>query len=363
LNMRHTPRMGLNYEGDKWRINTDLGLLHTSLENKNFLEETSFDNSYDNLFIRAQVRYEIERSKSLSLRYDTNTDIPSIRQLQPVVDRTNPLHIVVGNPELRPSYRQRINFDYRNFDFATRSGFSSWLNMSFTDNNVVSVTTVDEDLVRNTTYTNVNGSKNASVGASYIKQIKDENQEFRFSIRLNTSYNKNVGFINAVKYNAESYSMSPNIGFTYSIEELFEINPNYDLTYHNISYDINPDRDEEIINHRVGLGVTSYWPKNVVFGNDLSYNYFGNVSPGFDNTSILWNMSLGYKFLKDDATIKVNVYDLLDQNVDTRRIIGDDYIQDTRSLILTRYAMLSFTYKVGNFGGSTPGESRRRRFR
>jgi len=360
---RHTPRLGLNYEGDKWRINTDLGLLHTSLKNENFLEATSFDNSYNNLFMRAQVRYEIERSKSFSLRYDTNTDIPSIRQLQPVVDRTNPLHIVVGNPELRPSYRQSINFDYRNFDFATRSGFSSWLNMSFTDNNVVSVTTVDEDLVRNTTYTNVNGSKNASVGASYNKQIKDENQEFRYSIRLNTSYNKNVGFINAVKYNAESFSVSPNIGFTYAIDELFEINPNYNLTYNNISYDINPDRDEEIINHRVGLGITSYWPKNVVFGNDISYNYFGNVSPGFDNTSILWNLSLGYKFLKDDATIKVNVYDVLDQNVDTRRIIGDDYIEDTRSLILTRYAMLSFTYKLGNFGGGPPGGGRGRRFR
>jgi hypothetical protein len=360
---QHTPKLGLNYEGDKWRVNTDLGLLHTSLENENFLEETSFDNTYNNPFVRAQVRYEIERSKSLSLRYDTNADIPSIRQLQPVVDRTNPLHIVVGNPELRPSYRQSINFDYRNFDFSTRSGFFGWINMSFTDNNVVSVTIVDEDLVRNTTYTNVNGAKSANVGTSFNKQIKDGKTEFRYSIRLNTSYNKNIGFINAVKYNAESYSISPNFGFTYAIEELIEINTNYNLSYHNTSYDINADRDEETINHRIGLGVTSYWPKNVVFGNDISYNYFGNVSPGFDNTSILWNLSLGYKFLKDDATIKVNVYDLLDQNVDTRRIIGDDYIQDTRSLILTRYAMLSFTYKLGNFGGSPHGVGRRGRSR
>jgi len=360
---QHTPKLGLNYEGDKWRVNTDLGLLHTSLENENFLEETSFDNTYNNPFVRAQVRYEIERSKSLSLRYDTNADIPSIRQLQPVVDRTNPLHIVVGNPELRPSYRQSINFDYRNFDFSTRSGFFGWINMSFTDNNVVSVTIVDEDLVRNTTYTNVNGAKSANVGTSFNKQIKDGKTEFRYSIRLNTSYNKNIGFINAVKYNAESYSISPNFGFTYAIEELIEINTNYNLSYHNTSYDINADRDEETINHRIGLGVTSYWPKNVVFGNDISYNYFGNVSPGFDNTSILWNLSLGYKFLKDDATIKVNVYDLLDQNVDTRRIIGDDYIQDTRSLILTRYAMLSFTYKLGNFGGSPHGGGRRGRSR
>jgi len=54
---------------------------------------------------------------------------------------------------------------------------------------------------------------------------------------------------------------------------------------------------------------------------------------------------------------------VLDQVVDTRRIIGDDYIQDTNSLILTQYAMLSFTYKLSNFGGQSgrPGGPPRRR--
>lgn len=67
--------------------------------------------------------------------------------------------------------------------------------------------------------------------------------------------------------------------------------------------------------------------------------------------------------IKGRATIKVNMYDLLDQNVDTRRVIGDDYIQNTRSLFPTRYAMRSFTDKLGNFGGSTPNGGRQRRFR
>lgn len=155
---------------------------------------------------------------------------------------------------------------------------------------------------------------------------------------------------NAMLYNAERYSLSPSIRLTYAIEEVLEINPNYQLNYTSTTYDINPNRDAEVIDHRIGMEATTYWPKNLVFGNDISYNYFGNVSPGFDNSAILWNMSLGYQFFKERATLKINVYDLLDQNVDTRRIIGDDFVQDTKSLILTRYAMLSFTYKVSNFG-------------
>ena len=226
--------------------------------------------------------------------------------------------------------------------------------MNFTDNNVVSVTTVDEDLVRNTTYTNVDGAMSADLGAAYNKQMKNGPKEFRYRAQLRASYDKTIGFTNAVKYNAERYSLSPGLRLTYAIEDLVEINPNYQLTYNSTKYDINPDRGEDFTNHKLGLETTTYWPKNVVFGNDISYNYFGNVSPGFDNSSILWNMSLGYQFLKEKATLTVKIYDLLDQNVDTRRVIGDDYIQDTQSLILTRYGMLSFTYKLSNFGGAEP---------
>lgn len=360
--LRHTPNLGMNYEGNAWRVNTDVGVINTRLQNENFFSENSFDNTYNNLFVRARVRYELERSKSLSLRYNTNADIPSIRQLQPVVDRTNPLNIVVGNPELRPAFRQSFGFEFRNFDFTNRSGIFSSIDLNFTENSVVPVTSIDEDLVRTTTYTNVDGAKSANARVFYNKQIKKDAVEFRYRTGINAGYSNNVGFTNAVLYNAERISLTPSIRLTYAIEEVMDINPHYQLNYTSTTYDINPNRNAEVIDHRAGLEATTYWPKNVVFGNDISYNYFGNVSPGFDNSAILWNMSLGYQFFKDRAALKVNVYDLLDQNVDTRRIIGDDFVQDTRSLILTRYAMLSFTYKLSNFGGQEmPGNDRGRR--
>ncbi len=348
---RHVPNAGLNYEGETWRINTDVGLLHTQLENENFLEDATLDNTYNNLFVRARVRYELERSKSLTVSYNTNANVPSIQQLQPVTDRTNPLNIRRGNPGLRPTFSQNIRLNYRNFDFSTRTGVFSWFNMNFTDNNVVAVTTVDEDLVRTTTYTNVDGAMNADLGTFYNKQYKKDAREFRYRLGMRGNYNRNIGFTNDVQYTAERYSLSPSLQFTFAIEELLDINPSYELTYNDTQYDINPNRNEDFVNHRIGFQATSFWPENVVFGNDISYNYFGNVSPGFDNTSILWNMSLGYQFWDEDATLKVKVYDLLDQNIDTRRIIGDDFIQDTSNLILTRYAMLSFTYKFEKFGG------------
>jgi hypothetical protein len=56
----------------------------------------------------------------------------------------------------------------------------------------------------------------------------------------------------------------------------------------------------------------------------------------------------------------VKVFDLLDQNVATRRFTGDDFIQDTQELVLQQYFMLSFTYKFSKFGGKDPNQSGRR---
>ena len=359
--IRNTPSLGLNYDHEAWRINTNFGLLNTTLKNENLLNPVNFDNTYNNLYLSARIRYELERSKSVYLNYRTDANTPSIRQLQPVADRTNPLNIVIGNPELRPAYSHNIDGGFRSFNFGAGggSGIFSSFSLDFTENQVVSVSTVGDDLRRTTTYANVDGAMSAGVRLFYTKSTRKEEQEFRYRVSLTGNYNKNVGFTNGTLFNSKRFSVSPGIRLTYAIQEYFELNPSYSLTYNDTQYSINADRNEDFINHRVGFEATTFWPKNVIFGNDVSYNYNGNVSPGFQNSSILWNTSLGYQFLDEKATLKLKVYDLLDQVVDTRRIIGDDYIQDTNSLILTQYAMLSFTYKLSNFGGKSGAGNRR----
>ncbi|UJH92302.1 outer membrane beta-barrel family protein [Antarcticibacterium sp. 1MA-6-2] len=353
---KNIPNVGVNYEGEKWRLGTEIGLLNTTLETSNFLEEDSFSNSYNNLFLEANVRYEISRSKSVYLNYNSDAGIPSINQLQPVVNLTNPLNVFIGNPDLRPSYTQTLRGGYRNYDFSKRSGFFSYGSVTFIDNSIVSVTTTEEDLVRTTTYANVDGAINSNIGASYSKQFKKEKREFSYRLGMNANYDKRVGYTNEFLFNAKRYTLGPSLNLTYAIEDYFSLNPGYRLSYTESQYDINASRNESFTNHYLTLEATTFWPKNFILGNDISFNYFGNVSPGFDNTSLLWNISLGYKFLNDDATLKIKVYDMLNQNVSTQRMVGDDFIQDTQNLILRRYAMLSFTYKLSKFGGKDPND-------
>jgi hypothetical protein len=165
-----------------------------------------------------------------------------------------------------------------------------------------------------------------------------------------------------VQFNSETLSLTPQLSVRYEIDDLISIDPNYQLTYNNATYSLNTGRDQNFINHNLGLELTTYWPKNFIFGNDISYQHIGNMSPGFKNDFVLWNMSLGYKLLGDDGIFKVKVFDVLDQNISTSRYTGEDFIQDTQQLVLEQYVMFSFTYKFSKFGGKDPNDRRRGRF-
>ena len=355
--IKHIPNVGLNYERTKWRTSFNVGLLNTSLDSENFIAETGLEKDFNNLYLSSNIRYEIKRGSSLYLYYNTDTNIPSIRQLQPVEDITDPLNVIVGNPNLDPAFSHRVNFGYHNFDFATRSGISTYGSLTVTQDQVVPFT-ITEGLLSRTTYTNVDGTIDANLGSSYNKRYKKEQTEFSYRLGASLGYGRQVGFTNLRKFNADRYSLRPTIRLGYSYNELIEFNPRYELSYVLTNYDINMGREEEFTNHTIGLEATTYWPENVVFGNDFSYNYFGNVAPGFDPTAILWNMSLGYQFLDDDATLKIKVYDLLNENVSTSRTTGQDFVEDRQELILEQYFMLSFTYKLSKFGGKDPNKGR-----
>ncbi len=358
---KHRPNVGLVYRDDKLRASISGGLENVRLKNKDLFSQTAFDNTYNNLYSRAYFRYKITKTKSIYFNYRNSRNTPSVSQLQPVVNTTNPLNTVMGNPNLDPSLQHNFYMNFNNYDFKTRSGFYTYLTGSLTNDKVVAITTTDQDLIRTTTYTNIDGAYNLSAGASLDKTYTLENKNtIKVDAGIYGRLSKDLGFSNAVEYESERFSMSPSFGVQYDIVDKLTIEPSYDINFVNANYSLNQARDEHYIDHDFNLEITSYWPKNVVFGNDISYKYLGNVSPGFKNNYVLWNMSLGYKILGDDGIFKVKVFDLLDQNVSTRRVTGEDFVQDTQELVLERYMMFSFTYKLSKFGGKKPN---RRGFR
>ena len=359
-NIQQKPATEIRYRGKKLSLSAGAFYVHTKLDNQDFLQETSFSNTYDNFLFKAGVRYTIGKNKRISLRYRSNLDIPSVNELRPVPNVSNPLHIVVGNPSLSPEVNHRISMNYSDYNWKERTGIFFYSGINKRDNQVVRVSETDEDFIKTSTYANVDGNYSGYGGFGYSKQIKkDSTYTMKINFRPSVDFNKEVSFTNNVKLMAKSLSMSPYLSLTFNYKEMLELEPGYRISFNETKYNLDSFEDVKFRSQNVSLKTTSYWPQHLIWGNDLRYSYNGNVGPGFKKDALFWNMSLGLQMLEKKGTFKLTAYDLLDQNINTRRTTGEDFIQDFQGTVLKRYFMASFTYKFDQFGGKKGGRGGR----
>lgn len=357
-NRQHSPNVKLVFNSDKLSFRLGSGYAQRTIENSDRLRpELSLKQDFDFLELDANFNYRFSPKASLYVNYDYENEAPGIAQLQPFQDVSNPLNTITGNPNLRPSKEHSAYLGYNSFDFQKGTGFYVYANGNVIQDRVVSKTAVDENFVRNTTYTNVDGNYRAYVGSNFRKDFKlDSLQSLKVRFGLSANISKQINFNNEVEYAALSTRLNPSLRLTYTWKKLFEIRPNYRLSVTRTRYDLADLADRNFLSHNLGIQTSTFVPKKLEWRNDITFSYNPNVADGFQKSAWFWNSTLAYSVLKDNGTVTLKVYDLLNQNTNAQRTTTDNYIQDSQSTVLEQYFMLSFSWKFNSLGSK--GESR-----
>ncbi|MES2240087.1 MAG: outer membrane beta-barrel protein [Bacteroidota bacterium] len=293
--------------------------------------------------------YKFSNAKRMQVIYESGYGFPRADNFLAVANLENALNTIVGNPDLRLKKYHNLNLSFQNYDYQTRSGFYVYSRFHYDDINIVSSTDYDDSGKRFTTYENVFGSYEASLGVNWNKTIKKGTNKFSFDLGINNQFNLDKGFINSKLYEAETVRFSPNVRLGFDYGELLSIKPSYNFAYNITKYDNASIGSRSNKTHAFNIETTNYWPKHFVFGNDFGYTYNSNLSGDFKKAFYLWNTSLSYKFNEDKMTFKVKVYDILNQNQSTSRTITSTSIVDTENTVLKRYLMFSLLYKFQDF--------------
>lgn len=348
-----TPFTALAIQKKKYWINFNLGTAITNFKNKSYYNFVTTQLNKDFVFPFAQINgnYNFNATKSVSFRYGLDVNFPDAFQFLPVANLANPLNTITGNPNLKPNKTNSFNLSFRNFKTGKKQGFNLNVNANFNENPIVSTSFFDANRKRNTTYENVKSTYRLSGGGNYNKTIKNEAHVFKFRIGGNLNRNFNRGITNLQNYTSKTVSFSPRLNFTYEYGELLTINPTYNINFVSTKYTNYVIDAAKNTTHTINLQTTNYWLKNWVFGNDYGYTYNSNISDGFKKDFYLWNTSLAFNFYNKKCMAKVKVYDILDQNQNATRNISATSIRDEENIVLQRYIMFSFTFKIEKFAG------------
>ena len=346
-----TPSIALQYDAKKLNLNFEFGKTFRTLENIDALRpQLSLDKDFNNLILDANLRYRFDSKASIYFNYSLDNNAPNIDQIQPFTDVTNPSNIITGNPNLKPSQSHRVYANFNKYNWQKRTGFFFYAGGNITNNQIVNNTTIGNDLVRNTTYQNADGTYDFWGGITYNKKVKLDSitsVNFRLGSRFNAT--KNITFFNNIKNTTKTTSFTPSLGFDFKWNKIISIEPRYEIRFTNTQYNVGNLQNQDFTRHSLRIRTKTNIPKKLEWRNDVRYTFNPNVI-GFNQSAWFWNSTLAYSILKDRGTITLKAYDLLNQNTNARRTATANYIEDAESTVLQQYFMLGFSWKFNSLG-------------
>ena len=353
--------LGYQYSTEKLKFQTELQYQSAKLDNRQeFPKSFQLERNFSAFLPTLRLEYKFNPNTNLQVDYDTQTAEPDVRQLQPVINNTNPLQVRVGNPDLDQSYSQEVRLRFRSQNPDSDKNWflfaSSTLTNRFISNSTL-IASQPINLVEGITLqkgaqllkpVNLDGFWEMRSWANYGMPLEFIKSKLNVSAgggltRRPGQVNDRIGFTN-------SQRLSTGLSIASSISENLDFNLSSRSSFNRSENTLNTNLNTDFFQQRFRLNFNWIIWQGIIYRLDLNHQINSGLNAGFNTNFSLVNMSLGKKVFKNQrGEVSIMVYDLLNQNANVRRNISDTFIEDIQTNVLQQYFMLSFTYNIRRF--------------
>ena len=142
----------------------------------------NFKTNYGSLVPTASLQYNLGMGSNLGLTYNMRISRPGISYLNPYVDKSNPIAIFYGNPDLDVEKAHNVSLVYNMFTSKLMVNLN--LHHNFVDNAISQYSFYDSNNLLNTTYGNVVKSHQTGING-YVNYLLTKDTRLFFNGSLN----------------------------------------------------------------------------------------------------------------------------------------------------------------------------------
>lgn len=319
-------------------------------QNSSLVGLPSVGEKIDRSFNYFLPKFNLELDKlHVRINYSTSVREPSMDQLQPVLDNTDPLNLYQGSPDLVPEYRHSMRLMYHLFDqFTFRSLFAN-VRLGYTKNRITTSSFFDPELfIRTQNPVNTDSEKSMSTSLSFSSPLNVIKAKYR--INLNSSVTNGINFINRIENEINRWSNGGSFTLENKSKNRIDISATTRLSYTQNIYKQNESLNTDFLNQSYEAYFAWFAGKGWTLDSRYDINLYGQGSFGASTTIQLWQASISKNFLDNKINTKLRVFDILNQNQGVSRSASETNISESVSNSIGQYFMLSCTYNINALG-------------
>lgn len=303
----------------------------------------------------ARLSYNFSRTKRLNMNYNANFNQPSFNQLQPVKDVSNPQYQTEGNPDLKPEFSHNLRIFFNNFNFTSGRSLFVGFNGNMIQNRIINNNiNLDSSGAQLSRPENMDGYY--TLTGFYNYSIPFQNRRYVVSYNGMVNYNHDVGLVNSQKNIGNNWVTTQGLRLDITLKQWLELGINGAYSLNSTQYSLTRGGERLSSNAwTMGSNMRLDLPAGFILRYDVSYVINNGLSSEVTGNPTLLNASIEKTILKNkNGFIRVSGFDILNQNTNISRTVSGNAIIDSRVNRLTRYFMLTFTYRLTKFTGQQP---------
>lgn len=351
-------KAGLNYT-QNWPslyLGVGVDVQESSLDGRILDQGTDITNGYTNILPSANLRYTLKDGMFLGLRYNASTREPSMNELQPFPDNSDPLNIYYGNPALKPEYRHSGNLNYNYFDQFTFVNLFAFFNATYVQDKIARSRTIDDQFKQEITSVNTDGDWSFNGSVHFGAPIRKLGM--KFNISNSASISKGIEFINGDENKSDIFRNSINLTLENRSKEVFDARVGAQYTFNDVSYSLNRNLNQNYLNRSYTADFSYFIGETLEISTGMEYKVYTQDLFGASDNVPLLRASITKTLLGQKADIQLVGLDLLDKNEGINFSNSGNFIQEERINSLGRYVMLKFIYRLNKTGGRASGPMR-----